>query len=101
MSDSVQNSIDRLRDLAQTLTSEYRIAAAQIVRDFNAQSSDADREKLKRRLEDALLVGRNTMVSYLFFAQQLRGWQCLRALSMQHEKAPSVAERGSSAEPIR
>ena len=71
MSDSVQDCIDRLRDLAQTLTSDYRIAAAQIVRDFNAQSSDADREKLKRRLEDALLVGRNSIVSYLFYVQHL------------------------------
>ena len=71
MSDSVQDCIDRLRDLAQTLASEYRIAAAQIVRDFNAQSSDADREKLKRRLEDALLVGRNSIVSYLFYVQHL------------------------------
>ena len=71
MSDSVQDCIDRLRDLAQTLTSDYRIAAAQIVRDFNAQSSDADREKLKRRLEDALLVGRNSIVSYVFYPQHL------------------------------
>ena len=50
MSDSVQDCIDRLRDLAQTSTSDYRIVAGQIVSDFNAHASDADREKLKRRL---------------------------------------------------
>ena len=50
MSDSVQDCIDRLRDLAQTSTSDYRIAAGQIVSDFNAQAGGADREKLKRRL---------------------------------------------------
>jgi hypothetical protein len=71
MSDSVQDCIDRLRHLAQTSTSDYRIAAGQIVSDFNAHASDADREKLKRRLEDAWLVGNNTVVSYLFFAQHL------------------------------
>jgi hypothetical protein len=71
MSDSVQDCIDRLRDLAQTSTSDYRIAAGQIVSDFNAHASDADREKLKRRLEDAWLVGNNTVVSYLFFSQHL------------------------------
>ena len=71
MSDSVQDCIDRLRDLAQTSTSDYRIVAGQIVSDFNAHASDADREKLKRRLEDALLVGRNSIVSYLFYVQHL------------------------------
>jgi hypothetical protein len=69
--DAVQNCIDRLRELAEPGSAKPREDAAAIMRNFNAQASGADREKLKRRLEDALLVGRNSIVSYLFYPQHL------------------------------
>ena len=69
MNDAVQETLDRLQTVALTTTSDPRDAAGQIVRDFNAQASDADRKNLRRRLEDGLLVGRNTAVPYSRWAQ--------------------------------
>ena len=82
--DAVQNCIDRLRELAESGSAKPREDAAAIMRNFNEQASDADREKLKRRLDDALLVGRNTVVSYLFYSQHL-------ALLAVLEGAPDAA----------
>jgi hypothetical protein len=93
MSDSVQDCIDRLRDLAQSSTSDYRIAAGQIVSDFNAQASGADREKLKRRLEDALLVGRNSIVSYVFYPQHLAWLAVLEGALDAARKNPARRRR--------
>jgi hypothetical protein len=69
MNDRVQETFDRLRNLALTATSDPRDAAGQIVRDFNVQASVADRKHLRRRLDDGLLVGRNTAVPYSQFEQ--------------------------------
>ena len=69
MNDRVQETFERLQNLALTATSDPRDAAGQIVRDFNVQAGLADRKHLRRRLEDGLLVGRNTAVPYSQFEQ--------------------------------
>jgi len=67
-----QDCWDRLTELGETGSGDPREAAGKIVRDFKAHASGANFQRIEQRLEDALLVGRNTAIAPVYVAQHNR-----------------------------
>ena len=72
MRDEVQGCMTRLKELAAAPNNDPRPAAADIARTFCATANKPDRERLKRALDDARLIGLNTSVPAPFFAEHSR-----------------------------
>ena len=67
-----QDCWDSLIKLGELGSDDPREAAGKIVRDFKAHASRGDFRHIEQRVEDALLVGRNTDVAPVYVVQHSR-----------------------------